>query len=705
MKTIYNEGRVIGLSQYELYLRQFLADYPESEAPSEREWLASNLANGASMILKVPSGTPSGYSDFELPANSMLCAGNTLVAVPFLGSADFEGDWAVRVTSYGDLISNTEDSHPTTPGESSDVPGDNSTTFASAQKAMCKEYSKIMWGICFQPGTWTEYGQHGVGAEFSPDLTKPSIVRVKLIAPTTSDLYILIQGFSNRLVLKGTSSFEPSLDSPCPENGDFLGPQCYPWASKIVFIEPSEILQFKQNCKLTHSLSGVVNQDAITDVDEQSISEFYSTNNFDDSAKGDSVSDISASPNGANLLGVYPTSDGNTPPALYTAKVDSEGQQNLYPVDIVAPGTVKVFRDRQLAINYSTLLKHVFGMYLDENNQLSMYDESGNPVNLGSELEVSATPPYIAKISSGADFIKTISLVDGVSGSDLPLDGSGGSESVESITWARLLSILATNKTIKISKAESATKDGSGNVITTKYGSSLGISGHTVQLKNPGGTVVSSITVPDDDTKYYGGNGIDLGSGNSFNLHALHSGNSTFGPGADSTTSIAVPQITFDAYGRMVSGANRSFDPSYTSGKGISISGKTISESLTASNDNWFGFHEGWTGVTGAPWITMAGMMGQMQCLLRCTRNINLSISGDKHLFYLTGNCPYTIFRHSDIVAVITASSDSTIVGKSMIARFGIENNLSYLIIQTNPGTLELPSGTEVWITGCVVLN
>ena len=63
-RTIYNEGRVVGLSAYEAYVKQHLLEDPTSAPASEKEWLASSLAMGASMILKVP--TVSASSSIEL---------------------------------------------------------------------------------------------------------------------------------------------------------------------------------------------------------------------------------------------------------------------------------------------------------------------------------------------------------------------------------------------------------------------------------------------------------------------------------------------------------------------------------------------------------------------------------------------------------------------------------------------------------------
>ena len=57
IRTIYNEGRVQGLSNYELFIRNLLADNPDASIPTEKEWLAASIARGSSMILKVDTDT------------------------------------------------------------------------------------------------------------------------------------------------------------------------------------------------------------------------------------------------------------------------------------------------------------------------------------------------------------------------------------------------------------------------------------------------------------------------------------------------------------------------------------------------------------------------------------------------------------------------------------------------------------------------
>lgn len=105
-RVIHNEGRVVGYSAYELYVKQFLSevDYengkPVLQPASEKEWLSSNIAMGSSMLLKVPSGS-TGKVTFNLPESSKLRAANTLYASFFNGEAtiDESSNFATHVSA------------------------------------------------------------------------------------------------------------------------------------------------------------------------------------------------------------------------------------------------------------------------------------------------------------------------------------------------------------------------------------------------------------------------------------------------------------------------------------------------------------------------------------------------------------------------------------------------------------------------------
>ena len=116
-REIWNEGRVVGYSAYEIYVKQHLAEDPSSPPASERQWLASSLAMGTSMLLKIPAMSQAedahGIKDIKLPANSKLAAANTIIASFFEGDAEFDSNgWGIRVTDYGPLISNNATKSP-----------------------------------------------------------------------------------------------------------------------------------------------------------------------------------------------------------------------------------------------------------------------------------------------------------------------------------------------------------------------------------------------------------------------------------------------------------------------------------------------------------------------------------------------------------------------------------------------------------------
>lgn len=136
-KEIYNEGRVVGFSAYEIYVRHVLSEDPNATPASEQEWLASFLKTGSSMLLRISNISSLGegivvtdynptvvrndaaetadgefYSiiDVPLPENCNLVAANTIYASFFNGVAEFEDNspWATNILSYGQLLLNKE---------------------------------------------------------------------------------------------------------------------------------------------------------------------------------------------------------------------------------------------------------------------------------------------------------------------------------------------------------------------------------------------------------------------------------------------------------------------------------------------------------------------------------------------------------------------------------------------------------------------
>lgn len=245
-KEVYNLGRVTGLSAYEMNVKHQLAEYPDLPSMTEKEWIAATITAGASLILKIPAGTGAGVHDYPLPRNSTLCSGNSLIAYPFAGECTFNSSgWATAITSYGPLISNTAASHPVTPGSNaSQVPSSATKEQEIANLiALMKDYVKIVDGIVYQTGTWTPSGKTPY-MDFRPDFNQGSTLRLYFDKKVDKEIHIIFTGLVNRAIVAGASKLDSSpISSPRPENGDFIGPEVYPWCNKVLFTVPTTMLR------------------------------------------------------------------------------------------------------------------------------------------------------------------------------------------------------------------------------------------------------------------------------------------------------------------------------------------------------------------------------------------------------------------------------------------------------------------------------
>lgn len=362
MKMIYNEGRVVGLSMYEIYVRQLMSLNPEATPMSEREWLTSTLANNSSMILRIPAGTSRGIHDFILPSGSNLTACTQIFASMFQGEVSLDDSkyWATKVEDYGDAISNTQELHPVTPGTppyvpSKEDPEQESQTIINRTH----DFLKIKEALVIQPGEWndviyaddssdddnsdstsdefigsnttsdsidsssnesdsssdssdtdsdtsdedndltvtwdtpieieteydlkpsdrvvtTEYGEWLIGERtgtvqemeedlaqyeddpepppgprpepdppvppkpikadkfLEPDFKQRAFIRILLSKGTAEDLYILLHGFVDKVLLTGEVSYPYQGSTLRPEDGDFLGPAQFPWSCPVI---------------------------------------------------------------------------------------------------------------------------------------------------------------------------------------------------------------------------------------------------------------------------------------------------------------------------------------------------------------------------------------------------------------------------------------------------------------------------------------
>ena len=333
-KQLYNEGRVVGYSAYEAYVKHALSEFPNQEPASEREWLASTLANGSSLVLHVPKelyeytssvgiddtsilpsegkpgkvyavkywpnylegepeygyyiwdvntqayvpgGTEITYPhpvDIPLPENSNLVAANVIIGSFFFGNTNAHGDneyepWGTFVENYSQaLLPNYAQSisgEPASwycPGE--DIDGvliEDARDYPYNPEEIryfiygdIAEYAKIRQGVVLQPGTWnfsehyTEYDSYissiHPAKDLSPEFNDQPVVRLLLnSAITADDLYILLTGFSDKRVISGISGLDGSNTEIHPENGDFLGPALFPWASPIIFTTPTVTIE------------------------------------------------------------------------------------------------------------------------------------------------------------------------------------------------------------------------------------------------------------------------------------------------------------------------------------------------------------------------------------------------------------------------------------------------------------------------------
>ena len=479
-QEIYNEGRVVGLSAYELYLRHQLSEYPELEPLTEREWLASTLGNGASMILRIPKGT-SGLFEKQLPDKCALCAATSITACVFDGTValDARSEWGTRITSYGPLISNTKASHPVTPGDDKDtVPW--GVQWSKETHAQLKEYMKIVDGLVYQPGEWKENSNSSKNPymDFTPDLHSRGMIRLNVSKALEHDVYIILHGWVHRSAVGGASKLDAgALADVHPYNGDFLGVERYPWAVKVLLTVPTGLMHvlndkaYIRKLPATDTNNVSVTAKSIVDTESVNLQTFYSTNdtttytdNVSKSKISVDVTELNVTGDGASVIAAHQRKDisqgglngTNYPPILYGAKVTNTGQQSMVPLDVGAPGTVKVFDAKAKATNYPKIIPNTYALWHDKTNK-DMYFVEGNEVvpmttklktqNLGT----ASAPKFTSIATSGNTEIRAVSLVDD-KGTALNTSGSGGTidASAKNLTWTDLLTALGANKAIDV---------------------------------------------------------------------------------------------------------------------------------------------------------------------------------------------------------------------------------------------------------------
>lgn len=393
-RELWNEGRVVGYSAYEMYVRHHLSVDPEHTPASEKEWLASMMAMGSSMLLKIGTEEESvsgkHYIEVEFPLKSRLCAANNIIASFFSGEGyvdSTETGWSTKVIDYGPLISNTSFSSP----NETTIPTANITSLPAETIGQIREYMKIIDGIVIQPGTWTINPNTPPQKDyFKPTLSSVPKLRILLSDRIEKAFYILLTGFTNRTVVNGQTGFGSAVNTQSPEDGDFLGPWAFPWTAKICFSVPPSFVNYfitnKYARKLPVSKESVsITSDPIIDMKSGNPESFY-ISKFNESKQDITVTDINTIGEEAAVLVTFSKTD-NLPPALYGTLIsqkDDVTDNNIYPIDTVAPGTIKLYQDDGKTFsnvndlqtyigNFESSVPYNYGLYRDFNSAVIMH--------------------------------------------------------------------------------------------------------------------------------------------------------------------------------------------------------------------------------------------------------------------------------------------------------------------------------------------
>lgn len=598
-QEIYNEGRVVGLSAWELFKRQALGNgVPEEDIPNEHQWLTAMIGAGSSMILKISANDPvvsePGVHDFELPRGSNLSAAGVIIANPFVGDCEWDSSpnsqsWAKKVNSYGPLIQNDLGASPT----SGNVP--YSGAYLDTLKSSISEFIKVTDGIVYTKGaTWIERAVNdtasyiGTGSQtifpfeateqvisvaavtingtteenytldntqvpntitfteappenstitveyrrvsdgdpakdINPDFNNSTtVVRLYFDTKITKDFCILFTGFTNKRILQGVSGYagvgedgysiggSADTDFNNWENGGMLGPEIFPWSSKIVFSVPS--LAYNMAITLARtipldssgeppvytfddgdlSIAGIaIKQNSVYDpnlpeigtIKPSSIIDFNSINLIDYYNQHYSLSDrpilrelainvaLGINDSYNEIVAWYPGMDAAQietelnrnpqsnanffPPAIYAAQVTSSGEQSLVPLDVAAPGTVKGFTNATQAYNYKQLMTNNFALYQNTttNNISFVIGNDPDPNTwLGlAKLEYLTAPK--AKITAGENMAKFVALTR-ADGTDYSTAGTSNEVitvgPTGNLSWDNLLNSLSQDKKIDV---------------------------------------------------------------------------------------------------------------------------------------------------------------------------------------------------------------------------------------------------------------
>lgn len=392
-KQLWNQGRVVGYSSYELYVKQHMSSNPEIPPASERQWLASTIAMGSSMLLRIDVDTNHKENELwvyekQFPNTTLLCGANTIIGNFFIGDGIYSNGWATKVTDYGDLISNTVDSSPNgTVGTNGEIPLKSLDTWSEDEKLQLSQYMRVVDGVILQPGEWVNTGNNAPPQkDLKPNIAQYPRIRLLMKGPVKTQFQILLTGFTIRTVVQGLTGLDGSVTSPSPQDGDFLGPGQFPWASKIVFSVPSSYIAYFAHSQYERQLpsgteSKVVNDTSVIDM-KTTKPEIYYESHYQGARVDINVDNFTTLGDGTSVLTIYQKKDVY-PPALYGTFVDSNGQNYLNPIDIVAPGSVKMFEDatEEELKDYENTFEGTFGVSKNtEDGTIEILDPDGNLV-------------------------------------------------------------------------------------------------------------------------------------------------------------------------------------------------------------------------------------------------------------------------------------------------------------------------------------
>lgn len=502
-EELYNEGRVIGLSAYEIFVKQALAaDVPQPDIPTESQWLTSMIGMGSSMILKIPQGTTAGIHDYVLPSGTNLSAAGVVIANPFLGEIDDDDwdvtGWAKKVKSYSPLISNTSTSYPT----SQSVP--SGTYSATQYQAEITEFVKITDGIVYlNNATWVSSADTPPQKDIDPNFNNSNaVVRIYIESNVTTDFNIIFTGFLNKRILQAVSQY---TDEGCStninindwKNGGMLGPEVIPWASKIIFSYPNMAYQEAESTWVkrtipsdasytpstattkygytfnANAINGQVKSKPVIDLESIAINDYYNNHSFTTEPRlQENISELileDADSYGA-LVAWYPgmsatkiaasatSSTDFFPPALYAVRLNSTGTgKTLVPMDTAAPGTVKCFPNSTQAYHYSQFLPYNYALYFNSsNNTFSFVTPGDSTVNnwSGTSKLAYQTNPKVQLSVGNTQPVKLMALSKS-DGTDYATTGAAGDlpttiTPANKLVWGDLLTALADNKAIDL---------------------------------------------------------------------------------------------------------------------------------------------------------------------------------------------------------------------------------------------------------------